>query len=124
MNKRDRETIIPIAKAFDRLGFTITATRGTARDLYDAGILCEIILKVHEGHPNIIDNIRNRKVDLVINTPMGFMAKKSDDDIRTEAMRMKIPYTTTTSAAEAAIEAITHLNTTTPLVKRLPEYKR
>ncbi len=124
VNKRDRKTIIPIARAFEQLGFSITATRGTARDLYDAGILCEVILKVHEGHPNIIDNIRNRKIDLVINTPMGFMAKKSDDDIRTEAMRMKVPYTTTTSAAEAAIAAIRHLNTTIPLVKRLPEYRQ
>ncbi len=124
VNKRDRKTIIPIAKAFEALGFSITATRGTARDLYDAGILCEIILKVHEGHPNIIDNIRNNRVDLVINTPMGFMAKKSDDDIRTEALRMKIPYTTTTSAAEAAIEAIKHLNNSTPMVRKLPDYKR
>ncbi len=124
VNKRDRKTIIPIAKALEELGFSITATRGTARDLYDAGIICEIILKVHEGHPNIIDNIRNRRVDLVINTPMGFMAKKSDDDIRTEAMRMKIPYTTTTSAAEAAVEAIRYLKRSVLQVRAVPTYRQ
>jgi len=124
VNKRDRKTIIPIAKALEELGFSITATRGTARDLYDAGIICEIILKVHEGHPNIIDNIRNRRVDLVINTPMGFMAKKSDDDIRTEAMRMKIPYTTTTSAAEAAVEAIRYLRRSLLQVRAVPPYRQ
>ncbi|MCF7933377.1 MAG: carbamoyl-phosphate synthase large subunit [Spirochaetia bacterium] len=124
VNKRDRTTIIPIARKFEALGFTITATRGTARDLFDEGILCEVILKVHEGHPNIIDNIRNNRVDLVINTPMGFMAKKSDDDIRTEAMRMKIPYTTTMSAAEAAVGAIAYQMSSEPQVLPLPPYRQ
>ncbi len=124
VNKRDRKTIIPIARALKKMGFLITATRGTARDLYDAGILCEVILKVHEGHPNIIDNIQNKRVDLVVNTPMGFMAKKSDDDIRTVAMRMKIPYTTTTSAAEAAVEAIRYQKKSKLHVALLPPYKK
>jgi carbamoyl-phosphate synthase large subunit len=123
VNKRDRNTIVPIARKLTELGFTITATRGTARDLYDAGIFSEIILKVHEGHPNIIDNIRAKRVDLVINTPMGAMAKKGDDEIRTEAMRMKIPYTTTTSAAEAAVAAIEHLLEFPPEVEKTPLYR-
>lgn len=124
VNRRDRKTILPIAQKLKDLGFAITATRGTARDLFDAGILCEVMLKVHEGHPNIIDNIRNKTVDLVINTPMGFMARKSDDDIRTEALRMKIPYTTTTSAAEAAVEAITYQRQHTIEVSKVPDYRR
>ena len=64
---------------------------------------------MHEGRPNIVDLIRAHKVDLIINTPMGFHATKSDDDIRTEAVRNKIPYTTTTSAANAAVDAIRFL---------------
>jgi carbamoyl-phosphate synthase large subunit len=123
VNKKDRKTIIPLARKLAALGFTITATRGTARDLFDAGILCEIILKVHEGHPNIVDNIRNKRIDLVINTPVGAMAKKGDDEIRTEAMRMKIPYTTTTSAAEAAVAAIEHLLESTPEVEKIPLFR-
>ena len=109
VNKRDRKTIIPIARDLQELGFAIAATRGTARDLYDAGILCETVLKVHEGHPNIVDHIRHQRIALVINTPMGMQAKQSDDDLRTEALRMKIPYTTTTSAAAAAVEAIRYV---------------
>lgn len=124
VNKKDRKTIIPIARELESLGFSISATRGTARDLFDAGILCEVVLKVHEGHPNIIDNIRNKRVDLVINTPVGFMAKKGDDEIRTEAMRMKIPYTTTTSAAQAALEAIEYILSSDPHVAKLPEYRQ
>ena len=109
VNKKDRATIVPIAKALQDLGFSILATRGTARDLFDAGILTDVVLKVHDGRPNIVDLIRAHKVDLIINTPMGFHATKSDDDIRTEAVRNKIPYTTTTSAANAAVDAIRFL---------------
>ena len=124
VNKKDRKTIIPIARDLESLGFSISATRGTARDLFDAGIHCEVVLKVHEGHPNIIDNIRNKRVDLVINTPVGLTAKKGDDEIRTEAMRMKIPYTTTTSAAQAALEAIEYILSSDPHVAKLPEYRQ
>jgi len=109
VNKRDRNTIVPIARSLQEMGFELAATRGTARDLFDAGILCETVLKVHEGHPNLVDHIRHQRIALVINTPMGMQARQSDDDLRTEAMRMKIPYTTTTSAAAAAVEAIRYL---------------
>ena len=109
VNKKDRKTIVPIARALQELGFSILATRGTARDLFDEGIISDVVLKVHDGRPNIVDLIRNHRVDLIINTPMGFHATKSDDDIRTEAVRSKIPYTTTTSAAAAAVDAIRYL---------------
>ena len=121
VTKKDRKTIVPIVKKLQRLGFEIAATRGTARDLYDAGVLCEVVLKVHEGHPNVVDSIRKRRIALVINTPMGWYAKKGDDEIRTEALRRKIPYTTTTSAAAAAVEAIEYSLLNTPQVVRLPE---
>lgn len=121
VNKKDRQTIIPIARQLQKLGFQLAATKGTARDLFDAGILCEVMMKVHEGHPNIVDNIRSRRVALVINTPMGFHARRSDDDIRTEAMRMKIPYTTTTSAAAAAVQAIEFIQQRQYTVRELPE---
>lgn len=122
VNNKDRKTITPIARRLQELGFEISATRGTARDLYDEGILCDIVLKVHEGHPNIVDYIRHKKVDLVINTPMGFHARRSDDDIRTESMRAKIAYTTTTSAAKAAVEAIEFLQQNLHTVRELPQH--
>ncbi len=109
VNRKDRQTIIPIARALQDLGFSILATRGTARDLFDAGIMSDVVLKVHDGRPNIVDLIRGHRVDLIINTPMGFHATRSDDDIRTEAVRARIPYTTTTSAAAAAVDAIRYL---------------
>ncbi|MGD1821247.1 MAG: carbamoyl-phosphate synthase large subunit [Pleomorphochaeta sp.] len=109
VNKKDRETIIPLAKELQNLGFDIAATRGTARDLYKNNILCEVMLKTKDGHPNIVDYIRAKKIDLIINTPMGFHSISSNDEIRSEALKLKIPYTTTTSAAIAAVEAIKYM---------------
>lgn len=120
VNKKDRKTIVPIVKALVSMGFDIAATRGTARDLFEEGILAEVVLKVHDGHPNIVDIMRQHKVALVINTPMGFHSRRSDDEIRSEAMRNKIPYTTTTSAASAAVEAIRYLQRQEYIVRELP----
>ncbi|MDY5931576.1 MAG: carbamoyl-phosphate synthase large subunit [Candidatus Ornithospirochaeta sp.] len=121
VNSKDRVTIAPIAKALEEMGFQILATKGTARDLYREGVLTDVVLKVQDGHPNIVDYIRARKVDLIINTPMGFHSRQCDDDIRTEAVRAHIPYTTTTSAAKAAVEAIKYLRQGSIVVRELPE---
>jgi carbamoyl-phosphate synthase large subunit len=121
VNKKDRETIIPIARELQKLGFHLFATHGTARDLFDAGVLCNVVLKVQDGHPNIVDMMHAHRVDLVINTPMGFHARRSDDDIRTAAMRLKIPYTTTTSAASAAVQAIKYEQEGIYTVRELPQ---
>lgn len=121
VNKKDRGTIIPIARELQKLGFHLFATHGTARDLFDAGVLCNVVLKVQDGHPNIVDMMHAHRVDLVINTPMGFHARRSDDDIRTAAMRLKIPYTTTTSAASAAVQAIKYEQEGIYTVRELPQ---
>ena len=124
VNSKDRATIVPIAKALEELGFQILATKGTARDLFAAGIFADVVLKTHDGHPNIVDCIREKKADLIINTPMGFRSRQSDDDIRTEAVRAHIPYTTTTSAARAAVEAIRYLQENRFIVRELPKGTR
>ncbi|WP_422481682.1 carbamoyl-phosphate synthase large subunit [Pleomorphochaeta sp. DL1XJH-081] len=109
VNKRDRETIKGIIRELKELGFEIAATRGTARDLFDASIVCETMLKTDEGHPNIIDHLKNGRIDLLINTPMGKRAQKGVESIRSVALTQKVPYTTTTSAAAAALAAIKYL---------------
>ena len=121
VNSKDRKTIAPIARSLQELGFHILATKGTARDLFSEGILADVVLKTQDGHPNIVDYIRHHKADLVINTPMGSHSRKSDDDIRTEAVRAHIPYTTTTSAAKAAVEAIRYLQENRFIVRELPQ---
>ncbi len=117
VHDNDKKTILPVAKELQSLGFTLTATRGTAQFLYENGIFAEVILKIHEGHPNIIDHMRTRRIDLVINTPLGRFSQKGDHDLRIETIKRKIPYTTTTSAAIAAVEGIKYLKKKEILVR-------
>jgi len=106
VNSKDRENILTIVKEFIELGFTIAATRGTAQFLFKHGILCEVLLKEGDGQPNIINHMEMGTIDLLINTPMGQRAQKSSLSLRQVALSYSIPYTTTLSAARAALEAI------------------
>ena len=119
VNKKDRNTILPVVQKLVALGFGIAATKGTAAFLFEQGILCEVMQKVHEGRPNVSDYLKSRQIELVINTPMGYQAHASDDEIRSIAMRLKIPYTTTTSAATAAVQAIEYLQKKQVVVRSL-----
>ncbi len=119
VHDRDKETILPIIKKLQKLGFEFASTRGTAEFLFANGIWSEVVMKVHDGRPNVVDHMRAGRISLLINTPMGRFSQKGDHDIRIEAVRSKIPYTTTTSAAEAAAVGIKHLMEEKPQVRAL-----
>ncbi len=106
VSKRDRPAVLEVAKEFDRLGFKITATNGTHKFLSEHGIESEHILKMHEGRPNIVDGIKNKEIQLVINTPSGKLSIYDDSYIRKAAIKYKIPYITTLAAAIAAAKGI------------------
>ena len=120
VHEMDRHTILPVVRDLVDLGFAVAATRGTAAFLFKNGIFSEVVLKIQEGRPNIIDHIRRGRIDLVINTPLGRFSRKGDHDLRIEAVRRKIPYTTTTSAAAAAVEGIRYLRSRQVRVKPIP----
>ena len=103
---KDKPEVVNIATQFKELGFTIKATGKTHEFLKQKGIETEHILKMHEGRPNIVDAIKNDRIQLVINTPIGKMSKYDDSYIRKAAIRYKIPYITTTAAALAAVRGI------------------
>ncbi|MBP7494843.1 MAG: carbamoyl-phosphate synthase large subunit [Spirochaetales bacterium] len=109
VHQDDRKAILPIVQDLEALGFQVSATRGTADFLFENGIFPEVILKIHEGHPNIIDHMRTGRIQLLINTPLGKYSQREDGYMRIEAVKRKIPYTTTTSAAWAAVEGIRYL---------------
>jgi len=119
---RDKEKILPAAKNFRDLGFTIIATRGTKQFLESHGIPAILILKVHEGRPNIVDAIKNREIDLLVNTPAGRLSEYDDSYIRKNAIRYKVPYITTTSAAFSATNGIKERQNGQYKVKSLQEY--
>ncbi|MFW6388029.1 MAG: carbamoyl-phosphate synthase large subunit [bacterium] len=121
VHQEDRVTILPIVRELIDLGFSIAATRGTADFLFQHGVFAEVILKVHEGHPNIVDHLHSDRIDLVINTPLGRYTQADDAYVRIESMRSRVPYTTTTSAAEAAVEGIKYLTRREVTPRLLPE---
>jgi carbamoyl-phosphate synthase large subunit len=100
------------------------ATGGTRDFLIDNGIETELILKVHQGRPNIVDAIKNGEVDLVVNTPAGRLSEYDDSYIRKNAIKYRIPYITTTSAAFSATQGIKERQNGKFKVKSLQDYHK
>ena len=119
---RDKAGTVEPARQFAEMGFTIYATEGTHRFLQERGIASTFIRKVHEGRPNIVDAIKNGEIHLVINTPAGKLSEFDDSYIRTNAIKYKIHYITTTSAAQAATIGIKARRNGAYEVKSLQEY--
>ncbi len=109
VNDADKEAIIAIARDFSELPFTLYATRGTAAVLRENGVAVEIVNKVVEGRPHVVDAIKNGDIHLVINTPLGETARGDEHDIGRAAVRHKVPVVTTLSGAKAAIRGIRRL---------------
>jgi carbamoyl-phosphate synthase large subunit len=104
--EHDRPAVGEVAKEFAALGFNIVATAGTHTFLSGKKIPSTRILKEHEGRPNISDAIKNKEIQLVINTPSGKRSAHDDSYIRKAAIKYKIPYITTIAAATAAAKGI------------------
>jgi carbamoyl-phosphate synthase large subunit len=122
VSEKDRPAVLEVAKEFDQLGFKIKATNGTHRFLAEHGIASEHILKMHEGRPNIVDGIKNKEIQLVINTPSGKLSIYDDSYIRKTAIKFKIPYITTLAAAIAAAKGIAAYRHGKESVRSLQEY--
>jgi carbamoyl-phosphate synthase large subunit len=106
VNNEDKPQVLPIARALAELGFDVVATRGTAAFLRAHGIECDVIYKVNEGRPSLADEIVNRKVSMVINTPLGRESFFDDKAVRRAAMMAGVPCITTITGAAAAVDAI------------------
>jgi carbamoyl-phosphate synthase large subunit len=120
--RKQRDELINVAKQFRDLGFKIKATEGTCDFLKAEGIESELILKMHEGRPNIADGIKNGEIQLVINTPVGKLSQYDDSYIRKTAIKYKVPYITTLAAASAAARGIAAHRKAPSRVKSLQSY--
>jgi carbamoyl-phosphate synthase large subunit len=119
---KDRLAVLEVAKQFAELGFRIRATIGTHQFLASRGVTSQVILKMHEGRPNIADAIKNREIQLVINTPVGKESQYDDSYIRKTAIKYKVPYITTLAAALAAAKGIAAYRKGRPGVRSLQSY--
>ncbi|MEE4661178.1 MAG: carbamoyl-phosphate synthase large subunit [Halieaceae bacterium] len=115
----DKAGAVQVARNLMELGFTILATRGTAAVLGAEDIPCRLVNKVLEGRPHIVDMIKNKEVDLIVNTTEGRRAIADSASIRSSAQSMNVPYTTTLAGAEAICAAMRH--TTDEQVRRLQD---
>ncbi|MBW4431802.1 MAG: carbamoyl-phosphate synthase large subunit [Pelatocladus maniniholoensis HA4357-MV3] len=122
MNDRDKAAAVPVVKEFIDLGFTVMATDGTRRVLHEHGLEIELVLKLHEGRPHVLDAIKNHKIQLIINTPSGEEAQSDARLIRRTALAYKIPIITTIAGAKATVAAIRSLQNTTLDVKGIQDY--
>ncbi len=122
MNDRDKAAAIPVVKEFIQLGFSVMATSGTQRVLKENGLNVEQVLKLHEGRPHVIDAIKNRQIQLIINTPSGQEAQSDGRLIRRTALSYKIPMLTTIAGAKATLAAIRSLQNTNLDVKLIQDY--
>jgi len=122
VNNDDKANLLPIARDLAALGFRLTASRGTAAFLRAYGLNVEVVFKVNEGRPNIADEIVNRKVDLIVNTPLGRESFLDDLAVRRAAMMHQVPCITTLTGAAAAVSAIRALREHGVDVRALQDY--
>jgi carbamoyl-phosphate synthase large subunit len=121
---KDKLATYEVAGKLQELGFTLVATRGTAGYLQERGITVEVINKVMEGRPHVVDLIKNKQISFIINTVSGTQAQKDSFSIRRSALQFRIPYTTTISSAKAVVMAIESLLKREVKIKSIQEYHK
>ncbi|GAA5509818.1 carbamoyl-phosphate synthase large subunit [Novipirellula caenicola] len=104
---RHKDSVVTLGKSLSELGFELLATSGTAAKLEEVGVKVTRVKKIAEGHPNLIDHLKNGDVQLIINTPSGKGARTDEGKIRAAAVQSGVPCITTVDAADAAIRAMT-----------------
>ena len=124
-SQQAKEMMVGMARRLVALGFELIATAGTARALGAAGIPVEVVKKLQEGHPNLIDHLIDGRVQLIFNTPRGKGARTDEGRIRAASVLYGVPCITTLPAAEACVRAMEALRTESltvqPIQDRFPE---
>jgi carbamoyl-phosphate synthase large subunit len=118
----DKQAAVALARRLVDMGFTITATRGTAAAIREAGIEVTVVNKVLEGRPHCVDAIKSGAFQLVINTTSGGRSVSDSFDIRRSALTHNVPHYTTLAGARAAVHAIAALKAGTLEVAPLQSY--
>jgi carbamoyl-phosphate synthase large subunit len=121
---KDKPATTDVASKLLELGFKLVATRGTAGFLQQQGINVQVINKVMEGRPHVVDLIKNREISFIINTVSGSQAQKDSFSIRRSALQYRIPYTTTMSSARAVVMAIESLLKKELKIKSIQDYHK
>ncbi|RJP29146.1 MAG: carbamoyl-phosphate synthase large subunit [Candidatus Omnitrophota bacterium] len=122
VNDKDKDELLLIAGKLSNMGFRLLATENTHNFLMSKGLESVLIKKLHEGRPNIADAVKNKEINLIVNTPAGRMSVYDDSYIRMLAIQYKIPYVTTMSAARATVDGIESVRKMSSKPQSLQEY--
>lgn len=123
VSDKDKDLIVDIAKKLSEMDFKIISTKGTGDVLAENGIKTDMVLKIREGRPNVIDMIKNREIDLIINTPEGGSARSDGYHMRAATVLYNVPSITTLSAASALLQGIEEMRKNSKVkVKAIQEY--
>ncbi len=122
VSDQEKPKMIEVANQLVSLGFKIKATRGTHEFLKQQGIPSEMVNKIFEQRPDLVDTMKNGEVQLVINTPEGKLSTQNDSYIRQAAVKHRIPYITTSAAAVATVRGIAAIRQGDHEVRSLQEY--
>ncbi|HBQ98729.1 MAG TPA: carbamoyl phosphate synthase large subunit, partial [Cyanobacteria bacterium UBA11691] len=123
LSDREKEAIVPAIEELMELGFSVMATAGTRQVLRSKGLEnVQPIYKLHEGRPNVLDEIKNHNIQLIINTPSGEEAQADGRLLRRSALTYKLPIITTIAGAKATAEAIRSLKSSPLEVKALQDH--
>ncbi|MGN7918099.1 carbamoyl-phosphate synthase large subunit [Lysobacter sp. Hz 25] len=107
----DKLRVLPVAQELVRRGYTLVATSGTQSFLSENGVACELVNKVTEGRPHIVDLIKNGEIVYIINTTEGRQAISDSFSIRREALQQRVTYSTTVSGARALVNSLDYRGT-------------
>jgi carbamoyl-phosphate synthase large subunit len=118
----DKRTVVAEARTLAALGYELVATDGTWRALKSAGIPVSRVNKVHEGRPHIVDTIKNREIDLILNTPYGKQQRIDDSAIRAAAVTAGVPCVTTLAGISAVVSALSALHRADWSVRSVQEH--
>ena len=122
VTNKDKRQVVFIAKQLAHMGFSIVATAGTGGVLQNNDIIVEVLPKLSEGRPNIIDRMKNREIALIINTSSGKKPREDMALIRSQAVLHGVPLVTTLSGAQAVVNAIEAMKRGEDNVKTIQEY--
>jgi carbamoyl-phosphate synthase large subunit len=122
VNDNDKARAFSIAEGLKKFGYKLVATRGTAEYIASHGIPVKTVLKIREGRPNVVDDIKNGHIDLIINTPLGQRSRVDEYTIGWTAIINRVPFITTLSAAEAVVRGLKAKNSEPVHYKCLQDY--
>ncbi|GFZ91915.1 hypothetical protein CYANOKiyG1_02390 [Okeania sp. KiyG1] len=122
MSDRHKEAVVPVVKDLIELGLKVIATEGTRKVLCFHGLDVGLMLKLHEGRPNVLDGVKNGEIQLIITTPSGEEARADGIKIRRSSLDYKVPLITTIAGAKATAAAIRALKSEVLEVKAMQDY--